>query len=45
MSTIEIKNVSKSYGKNKALDDVSLTLKKTAFTVCWAGTVQENPRC
>ena len=31
MSTIEIKNVSKSYGKNKALDDVSLTLKENCI--------------
>ena len=31
MSTIEIKNVSKSYGKNKALDDVSLTLTENCI--------------
>ena len=31
MSTIEIKNVSKSYGKNKALDDVSLILKENCI--------------
>lgn len=31
MSTVEIKNVSKSYGKNKALDDVSLTLKENCI--------------
>ena len=31
MSTIEIKNVSKSYGKNKALDDVSLNLKENCI--------------
>ena len=28
MSIIEIKNLSKSYGKNKALDNVSFNIKK-----------------
>ena len=31
MSTIEIKNLSKSFGKNQALSDVTLTLKENCI--------------
>lgn len=31
MSTVEIKNLSKSFGKNQALSDVTLTLKENCI--------------
>lgn len=45
MSTIEIRDLTKNYGKTTALDNVSVTFKETASTVCSAETAQENPPC
>ena len=42
---IEISNVSKFFGKHKALDDVSLTLQPGTVTVILGLPAPENRRC
>lgn len=42
---IEISNVSKFFGKHKALDDVSLTLRPGTVTVILGHPARANPPC
>ncbi len=41
---LEMKNVVKTFGTFRALDELSLTVPKAQFTVWWAPTVRANPR-
>lgn len=41
---LEIKNLSKSFAKNKVLDGINLTVKKALFLGLWAKTEPENPQ-
>lgn len=44
MSTVllETKSLTKKFGKETAVADVSLTVQKTAFMVCWDQMELEN---
>ena len=41
---IELKKVTKSYGAQKVLDDITVTLERGAYTALWAATARAR-RC
>ena len=43
MSYLQVKNVVKSFGNNKVLENISMILKKGRFMGLWGLTVQGKP--
>ena len=40
---LEMKQITKTYGNNTVLSDVSLSVSRAKSTLCWVKTVQVSP--